>query len=102
MVRRRYGENMYRKNSLFAQYHSPQTAEMKEEVLLEISKRNSNIRVIFATSALGMGVNAPFIENIIHIGPPSSVEQYMQEIGRAGRKGQLAVAQLYYTIFQNF
>ena len=57
---------------------------MKNAVLGEIHKEDSNIRVIFATTALGMGVNAKFIENIIHISPPSTLENYLQEIGRAG------------------
>lgn len=81
---------------LFAQFHAPQTNEMKKSIISEIKKRNSRIRVIFATSALGMGVDAPDIMHVIHITPPSSVESYVQEIGRAGRTGQLASATLYY------
>ena len=83
--------------SLFVQFHSPQTSKMKEEILKEIKKEYSHIRVIFATSALGMGVNAPFIDQVIHIGPSSSLEQYMQEFGRAGRSGKNARAILHYT-----
>ena len=49
----------------FAQFHAPQTDHMKAEILEEIKKETSNIRVIFATSALGMGVDAPNVENII-------------------------------------
>ena len=82
---------------LFAQFHSPQTADMKKEILSEIVKENSNIRVIFATSALGMGVNAPFVTQIVHIGPPSSLEAFIQEIGRAGRKGQPSKSFLFYS-----
>jgi superfamily II DNA or RNA helicase len=81
---------------LFCQYHSPQTSLMKSTIVAEIVKNNSNIRVIFATTALGMGVNTPFVENVIHIQPPSTMESYLQEIGRAGRSGQNAVATLYY------
>jgi hypothetical protein len=44
---------------LFAQFHALQTNEMKKSIISEITKRNSRIRVIFATSALGMGVDAP-------------------------------------------
>jgi superfamily II DNA helicase RecQ len=52
---------------LFAQFHAPQTNEMKKNIISEIKKRNSQIRVIFATSALGMGVDAPDIMHVIHI-----------------------------------
>ena len=40
-----------------------------------------------ATVALGMDLNAPYIQRIIHCRPPTTMEKYMQEIGRAGRNG---------------
>ena len=83
-------------SSLFVQLHAEQTDRMKEEILREITKLHSQIRVIFATSALGMGLNAPFIERIIHLSPPSSLEAYMQEFGRAGGSGKPSKAILYY------
>ena len=81
---------------LFAQFHAPQTSRMKKDILSEIKKEQSRVRVLFATSALGMGVDAPYVTNIIHITPPSSLEAYMQEIGRAGRTGLSSWATLYY------
>lgn len=42
-------------NRLFAQYHAPQT--MKEEILKELSSSTSKVRLIFATVAMGMGVD---------------------------------------------
>ena len=82
---------------LFAQFHSPQTTVMKEEIIKEIKNNNSTIRVLFATSALGMGVDASRVINIIHITPPDSLEAYFQEIGRAGRNNSvMATATLYY------
>ena len=81
---------------LFAQYHLPQTQLMKKEIVNEIKKQNSRIRVIFATIALGMGVDASNIRQVIHIGAQGSLESYMQEIGRAGRSGEPSTATLYY------
>ena len=81
---------------LFAQYHAPQTQKMKSGILNEIKQEHSMIRVILVTTALGMGVNVANVSQIIHIGPPSSLEQYMQEIGRAGRNGCQASAILYF------
>jgi superfamily II DNA helicase RecQ len=42
-----------------------------------------------------MGVDIPAIQNIIHIGPPRTVREYMQETGRAGRDGS-STAVLFY------
>ena len=102
LLERILGDNQYvnkTKNPadrLFAQFHSPQTSNMKADILLEMLKESANIRVILATSALGMGVNLPYITQVIHIGPPSSLEAYIQEIGRAGRSGVAAEAKLYF------
>ena len=62
---------------LFAQFHAPQTNEMKKSIISEIKKQNSRIRVIFATFALGMEVDAPDIRNVIHITPPRVVLSHM-------------------------
>ena len=75
-------------------YHAPQTKTTKEIIIQEIVKDSSRIRVIFAITALGMGVNTPYVERVIHIQPPCNIE--LQEIRRAGRNGQPAVAILYY------
>ena len=81
---------------LFALFHSPQTSQMKKELIEEIKKKDSRVRVLFATSALGMGVDAPYVAQVIHISPPSTLECYMQEIGRAGCIGTQSYATLYY------
>ena len=72
------GENQYYpiggdkipKNRLFAQFHSRQDEQMKALILIQIVSSNPTVRVIFSTSALGMGVDAPGIRQVIHIGPP--------------------------------
>ena len=84
------------KNRLFAQYHSPQTELMKKEILEQLTSGESKVRIIFATVAIGMGVNVPNIRQVIHIGVPTSIREYYQEIGRCGRDGHPAKATLYY------
>ena len=81
---------------LFGQYNFPQTGLTKSETLGNLKTLHSFVRVIFATSSLGMGVDAPEITNIVHIKPPKSLEEYLQMTGRAGRSGAPAKATLYY------
>ena len=49
--------------------------------------------MVFATVAIGMGVDIPDICHIVHVGPPCTVKVYFQETGRAGT---LSSAVLYY------
>lgn len=68
----------------------------EKSLIAEVKKENSTVKVLFATSALGMGVNIPHVEHVVHITPPSNIESYMQETGRAGRTGVPSKATLYY------
>ncbi|XP_077983304.1 uncharacterized protein LOC144438148 [Glandiceps talaboti] len=81
---------------LFNQYHAPQTEMMKAEILSSLSSSKSSLRVVFATVALGMGLDCPRVYQVIHIGVPRTMESYFQETGRAGRDGKNAKAILYY------
>lgn len=56
----------------------------------------NDIDIICATSAFGMGVNKDDVRYVIHYHLPGNIQNYMQEIGRAGRDGQPALAILLY------
>ena len=66
-------------------YTRASTAQMKEKVLKSFCDTKGKLRIVLATTAFGMGVDCSDVRVIFHWGPPTSLEQYSQESGRAGR-----------------
>ena len=74
-------------NRLFAMFHSS-TPKHNKDVVLKSMTELGIVRVVFATTALGMGVHFVGLHSTIHYGAPRSTDDYFQESGRAGRDGK--------------
>jgi len=69
-----------------AYYHAGLTAEQRKRI--QESFLDGTVPVIIATNAFGMGIDKKDIRLVIHYNMPGTVENYYQEIGRAGRDGK--------------
>ena len=66
-----------------AAYHGSMESSQREQ--LEQRLLRNDIKVLVATTALGMGFDKPDLGFVIHFQRPSSVVHYYQQVGRAGR-----------------
>lgn len=68
-------------------YHAGLDADLRKDVY-EQFKRKEGIEPLYilcATKAFGMGMDIPNIHYVVHYTPPAVLEDYLQEVGRAGR-----------------
>jgi ATP-dependent DNA helicase RecQ len=75
-------------------YHGGLQAAERQEVQKRFM--DGRTRVIVATTAFGMGIDKSEVRFVVHHDMPSTLEQYYQEAGRAGRDGKESVCTLLY------
>jgi len=70
-------------------YHGRMRAAERVAAQHQFMQRSRRL-IMVATNAFGMGIDKPNIRYILHYHAPGALEQYVQEIGRAGRDGRPA------------
>lgn len=86
--------------NFFQLYTSCTEETIKKQIAEDFVQSFSVIKILVATSAFGMGVDAKEITRIFHILPPLTLDDYIQQIGRGGRGDEQVDAFLYFHLKQ--
>ncbi len=70
------GMDSAQRNDIYRQFKNAEEDHVTED---------ERINILCATKAFGMGMDIPNIHYVVHYNPPAVLEDYLQEVGRAGR-----------------
>jgi len=69
---------------MIVMHHSGTASKIQEHVLSSLIDPEGSVRIVIATTALGMGVDIKGLHWVINYGPPNKMESYVQAFGREG------------------
>ena len=93
-----YNGERLAKNRMIEMYHGHIDEHSDKRILTEFASKSSNIRVLFSTIKLGMGIDIRDIDMVILFGvPKDSIVHLWQQVGRCARDGRQGVAYIYAT-----
>ena len=75
-------------------YHAGRSARDRQRIQTRFMR--GNLRVVVATVAFGMGIDKQDVRGVVHYNCATSMEAYVQEVGRAGRDGCDAYCHLFF------
>jgi ATP-dependent DNA helicase RecQ len=83
-----WAETLVKQGWNAAAYHAGMAGDERSRIATRFADRS--LGLVVATNAFGMGIDRSDIRAVVHVQPPSSIEAYYQEVGRAGRDGSEA------------
>lgn len=88
-------EELIKRGILVVKYHGQLSEQLKTS---SHSKwMTGQVNIIIANSSFGMGIDKPDVRFVLHAKTPTSVDEYFQQCGRAGRDGQQSICKLFYS-----
>lgn len=70
-------------------FHAGLDSDDRDDAYQRFKSEDDPIYILCSTKAFGMGMDIPNIHYVVHLSPPNVLEDYLQEVGRAGRKKEM-------------
>jgi superfamily II DNA helicase RecQ len=88
-----FQQNIANPNIRCVAYHAGLSAQQRTDA--HTAFLTGQATIVVATVAFGMGIDKEDVRRVVHYGAPKTIEEYYQQIGRAGRDGAMAECILY-------
>ena len=88
-------------NRIVEMFHAGTPDSVKSHIIKNMGIADSHLRILVCTIAFGIGIDCKGVNRIVHFGSSKTIENYLQECGRAGRDGMLSQCFLIYNGFNS-